>query len=165
MFIIFQEQCATKYEEQCETKYDTEYEKKCETKYDTTYEKQCETKYDTEYEKQCETKYEQQCQTKYETQFETKYEEKCETQYETQYETKYEDKCETKVNHLMIKHFTTYSCLDVRSGKKSPNQETGLGNRGFLMVLNDTKLILNYFKGVTHAHLGPIWYHSEPSDV
>ena len=20
-------------------------------------------------------------------------------------------------------------------------------------------------KGVTHAHLGPIWYHSEPSDV
>ena len=20
-------------------------------------------------------------------------------------------------------------------------------------------------KGVTHAHLGPVWYHSEPSDV
>ena len=20
-------------------------------------------------------------------------------------------------------------------------------------------------KGITHAHLGPIWYHSEPSDV
>ena len=20
-------------------------------------------------------------------------------------------------------------------------------------------------KGVTHAHLGPIWYHSEPSDI
>ena len=32
------------------------------------------------------------------------------------------------------------------------------------MVLNDTKLILND-QGVTHAHLGPIWYHSEPSDV
>ena len=32
---------------------------------------------------------------------------------------------------------------------------------GHLKVLNDTKLI----KGVTHAHLGPIWYHSEPSDM
>ena len=31
----------------------------------------------------------------------------------------------------------------VRSGKKSPNQETGLGNRGRLKVLNDTKLVLN----------------------
>ena len=30
------------------------------------------------------------------------------------------------------------------------------------MVLNDTKLILNYFKGVTHAHLRPVWYHSLP---
>ena len=27
--------------------------------------------------------------------------------------------------------------------QKSPGQETGLGNRGRLMVLNDTKLILN----------------------
>ena len=27
--------------------------------------------------------------------------------------------------------------------KKSPNQETGLGNRGPLEALNDTKLILN----------------------
>ena len=27
--------------------------------------------------------------------------------------------------------------------QKSPNQETGLGNRGHLKVLNDTKLILN----------------------
>jgi hypothetical protein len=43
----------------------------------------------------------------------------------------------------MIKHFTTYSRLDVRSSKKSPNQETGLGNRGHLKVLNDTKLIQN----------------------
>ena len=32
-----------------------------------------------------------------------------------------------------------YSCLAVRSDKKSLNQETGLGNRGFLKVLNDTK--------------------------
>ena len=27
--------------------------------------------------------------------------------------------------------------------QKSPNQEIGLGNRGYLKVLNDTKLILN----------------------
>jgi hypothetical protein len=27
--------------------------------------------------------------------------------------------------------------------QKSPNQETGLGNRGYLKVLIDTKLILN----------------------
>ena len=40
---------------------------------------------------------------------------------------------------------TTYqSSLAVRSGKKSPNQETGLGTRGQLRVLNDTKLTLNY---------------------
>ena len=44
------------------------------------------------------------------------------------------------------------------TAKKSPNQETVLGNRGPLEVLNDTKLILN-------AHFEPIWYHSEPSDV
>ena len=36
-----------------------------------------------------------------------------------------------------------YSSLAVRSGKKSPNQETGLENRGRLKVLNDTKFILN----------------------
>ena len=30
----------------------------------------------------------------------------------------------------------------LRSGKISPNQENGLGNRGQLKVLNDTKLIL-----------------------
>ena len=41
----------------------------------------------------------------------------------------------------------------VKNGKK----ETGLGNRGPLVALNDEKLILN--------DLGPIWYHSEPSDV
>ena len=32
-------------------------------------------------------------------------------------------------------------------------------------ALNDTKLVLNDYQGVTHVHLGPIWYHSEPSDV
>ena len=36
---------------------------------------------------------------------------------------------------------------------------------GPLGALNDTKLILNDFKGVTHAHLGAICYHSESSDV
>ena len=35
------------------------------------------------------------------------------------------------------------SLFAVRSDKKSPNQETGLGNRGRLKVLNDTKLALN----------------------
>ena len=34
------------------------------------------------------------------------------------------------------------SCVAVRSGKKSPNQETGLGNRGHLKVLNDTKFVV-----------------------
>ena len=33
-----------------------------------------------------------------------------------------------------------------KNGRKSPNQETGLGNRGFLKVLNDTKLVLNEHK-------------------
>ena len=40
-------------------------------------------------------------------------------------------------------YIQAYSCLAVRSGKKSPNQETGLGNRGLLKVLNDTKFVLN----------------------
>ena len=39
------------------------------------------------------------------------------------------------------------SHLAVRSGKKSPNQETGLGNRGCLKVLNATTLILNDYGG------------------
>ena len=38
------------------------------------------------------------------------------------------------------------SNLAVRSGKKSQGQETGLGNRGLLKVLNDTKLVLNEHK-------------------
>ena len=35
---------------------------------------------------------------------------------------------------------------------------------GPLKALNDTKLIIND-EGVTHAQLGPIWYHLEPSDI
>ena len=42
------------------------------------------------------------------------------------------------------------SCCKKR--QKSPNQETGLGNRGRMNALNNTKLILE----VTHAHLGII---------
>ena len=53
--------------------------------------------------------------------------------------------------------------------QKSPNQETGLGNKGPLWgpleALNGTKLILHDLKEVTHVHLGPILCHSKPSDV
>jgi hypothetical protein len=35
------------------------------------------------------------------------------------------------------------SNLAVRSGKKNSGQETGLGNRGRLKVLNGTKMVLN----------------------
>ena len=49
--------------------------------------------------------------------------------------------------------------------QKSPNQETGLGNRRHLKVLNDTKLVLNEHESDRFNHLGSIWYHSEPSDV
>ena len=42
----------------------------------------------------------------------------------------------------------------ISNGKKSPNQETCLGSRGHLKVLNDAKLVLN--------HLGSIWYYPEP---
>ena len=48
--------------------------------------------------------------------------------------------------------------------KKSPNQETDLENMGLLQELNDTMLILND-KGITHALLQSLWYHSEPSEV
>ena len=54
------------------------------------------------------------------------------------------------------------SCCKKR--QKRPRQETGLENRIYLRVLDDTKLTLNNFKGVTHARLGQIWDHSEPSD-
>ena len=58
-------------------------------------------------------------------------------------------------------HTPAQSTLVIRNSKH-PGQESGLPNRGHLMVLNDTKLILNNLE-VTHAHLGPIWYHSESS--
>ena len=51
------------------------------------------------------------------------------------------------------------SLFAVRSDKKSPNQETGL------RTLNDTKLILYDLRGsLSHAHFGPIWYHSDASN-
>jgi hypothetical protein len=40
--------------------------------------------------------------------------------------------CQKKLNRLAV-----------RSSKKSPNQKTGLGNRGRLKVLIDIKVILN----------------------
>ena len=48
--------------------------------------------------------------------------------------------------------------------KKSPKQETSLGNRGRLKVLNDTKLVLNEQEWPIN-NLGSICYQSEPSDV
>ena len=44
------------------------------------------------------------------------------------------------------------------------NQKTGLGTRGPLEPVNDTKLVLNNYE-VTHAHLETIWYHPEPFAV
>ena len=64
------------------------------------------------------------------------------------------------VNTSPIHKFICFS-FAVRNGKKV---QTGLGNRGRLMVLNDTKLILNDFR-VTQVNLGPIWYNSEPSNI
>ena len=62
---------------------------------------------------------------------------------------------------LKVKLLMHNSC---KKRQKNPGQETGLRNRERLMVLNDTKLML-MIKGVTHAHLRPNWYHSEPSNV
>ena len=42
---------------------------------------------------------------------------------------------------VVLKILLELSCCKKR--QKSPNQETGLGNRGHLKVLNDTKLVLN----------------------
>ena len=50
----------------------------------------------------------------------------------------------------------------LRNSKKSPNQETGLGNR---VMSEGSDWYQNDPKQLNHAHLGPIWYHSEPSDV
>ena len=41
----------------------------------------------------------------------------------------------------MLRQLEPSCCKNLQ--KKSPNQETGLENRGRLMVLNDTKLILS----------------------
>ena len=48
--------------------------------------------------------------------------------------------------------------------QKSPNQETGLGNRGRLKSLNETKLVINEHEWPLN-HLGSIWHHSEPLEV
>ena len=40
------------------------------------------------------------------------------------------------------------------------NKTIGLGNRGYLKVLNDTKLVLNEHESLNH--LGSICYHLEP---
>ena len=45
------------------------------------------------------------------------------------------------IKYTKAKQQLELSCCKKR--QKSPNQETGLGNRGHLKVLNDTKLILN----------------------
>ena len=45
---------------------------------------------------------------------------------------------------------------------KKSRARNRFGNGGRFKVLNDTKLIQN---DPIHAHLGPIWYYSEPSDV
>ena len=40
-------------------------------------------------------------------------------------------------------YLLTLCPLTVRNVKKSPGQETGLGNRGRLKVVNDTKFVFN----------------------
>ena len=45
------------------------------------------------------------------------------------------------LHDLFLKLQLELSCCENR--QKIPNQETGLGNRGRLKVLNDTKLVLN----------------------
>ena len=57
-----------------------------------------------------------------------------------------------------------YSHLAVRSGKLCSNQETGLGNRGYLKVLNDNKLVLNEHEWPTSQIIND-WYHSKHSYV
>ena len=49
------------------------------------------------------------------------------------------------------------SCCKKR--QKSPGQETDLGNRGRLKVLNDIKLVLNEYEWPLNHNI--IWYHSE----
>ena len=51
-------------------------------------------------------------------------------------------RCSGKLQLALASQGFNQSRLTVRKAKKSPNQETGLGNRGRLKVLNVTKLIL-----------------------
>ena len=53
-------------------------------------------------------------------------------------QVKLEGNCEVSLDTQV-----NWAGLAVRRGKKSPCQETGLGNRGHLKVLNHTKLVLN----------------------
>ena len=58
--------------------------------------------------------------------------------------------------------------LAVRNNKRSPNQETGLGiELGTSECSERYQIDPKWLKGslMLNAHLGPIWYHSEPSDV
>ena len=50
------------------------------------------------------------------------------------------------------------AALSVSKWIKRPTWPTQFSNRGH-------RAMLLLIKGVTHAHLGPIWYHSEPSDI
>ena len=53
----------------------------------------------------------------------------------------------TSYSKVALDLFHYFYCFQKRScckkRQKSPNQETGLGNRGHLKVMNDTKLVLN----------------------
>ena len=44
---------------------------------------------------------------------------------------------------LILEHRVKAAGFAVRNGNKSPNQETDLGNRGQLKVLNDIKSVIN----------------------
>ena len=65
-------------------------------------------------------------------------------------------------DHLCMYYVITFLGLCcIRCSKKSPNQETGLGNKGRLKVLYDTKLVIKMIMSVPLNHLRSIWYHSE----
>ena len=61
--------------------------------------------------------------------------------------------------HAQMNH--TLEPLCCKKWQKSPCQETGLGNKGRLKVLNDTKLVLNE----PLNHLRSIGYHSDAPEV
>ena len=60
------------------------------------------------------------------------------------------------------KKLISQSCFAVRSGKKVNVKISTVFRNRPLKALNDTKMILTDWR-VTHAHLGSIWYYSEPS--